>query len=346
MDTPHDPLADQPHYPIPGTITVMSSTPTPAIDIPPPPPRRRYRSRTRQQILAPLLLFGLTCVATFWAGSSPNIQFMRHDFVNRVFPQFGGVADGVVLIGRWQDGFIYMSAVMAILLAHEMGHFLQALRYGVPASLPFFIPMPFTPLGTMGAVIGMQGSEADRKELFDIGLSGPLAGLLVALPIAWIGIQQAIPIPMNFKFDPHDYHLQDPLLFKLMMQKLHPELLPGQELAINPLLMAGWVGMLITGLNMLPISQLDGGHVSYSLFGRGSFWLARGVVVAAVCFIFFAGVYGWLVMLFLVTMIGVQHPPTANDQVELGWGRRILGLASLAIPVLCLAPNPISAIGN
>ena len=115
---------------------------------------------------------------------------------------------------------------------------------------------------------------------------------------------------------------------------------------MNPLLMAGWVGMLITGLNMLPISQLDGGHVSYALFGKGSFWLARGVVVAAVCFIFFAQVYGWMVMLLLVTMIGVQHPPTANDRVELGWGRRILGLASLAIPVLCLAPNPISAIGN
>ena len=189
----------------------------------------------------------------------------------------------------------------------------------------------------------MQGSEADRKELFDIGLSGPLAGLLVALPITWIGIQQAQPFPMNV---PAGIHYQDPLLFKVLMQKLHPELLPGQELTMNPLLMAGWVGMLITGLNMLPISQLDGGHVSYALFGKGSFWIARGVVVAALAFMLITGVYGWMVMLFLVTMIGVQHPPTANDRVELGWGRRILGLASLAIPVLCLAPNPISAIGN
>ena len=223
-----------------------------------------------------------------------------------------------MLIGRWHDGLVYMAAVMGILLAHEMGHFVQAVRYGVPASLPFFIPMPFTPLGTMGAVIGMQGSEADRKELFDIGLSGPLAGLLVALPITWIGIQQAEPFPLNV---PAGIHYQDPLLFKVLMQKLHPELLPGQELTMNPLLMAGWVGMLITGLNMLPISQLDGGHVSYALFGKGSFWIARGVVVAALAFMRITGVYGWMVMLLLVMLIGIQHPPTANDRVELGWGR-------------------------
>ncbi|HVU85864.1 MAG TPA: site-2 protease family protein [Pirellulales bacterium] len=340
MSTPYEPFSDQPPYPASSTITVASG-PVPESQIPPLPPRR-YRTRPRR-VLLPALLFVATCVATFWAGSNPSIQIMRHDFVNQVFPGFGGGADGIMLIGRWHDGLVYMMAVMGILLAHEMGHFIQAVRYGVPASLPFFIPMPFTPLGTMGAVIGMQGSEADRKELFDIGLSGPLAGLVVALPIAWIGIQQAQPFPMNA---PSGIHFQDPLLFRVLMQKLHPELLPGQELTMNPLLMAGWVGMLITGLNMLPISQLDGGHVSYALFGKGSFWLARAVVVAAVAFMLISGVYGWMVMLLLVTMIGVQHPPTANDRVELGWGRRLLGLASLAIPVLCLAPNPISAIGN
>ncbi|MES1213745.1 MAG: site-2 protease family protein [Singulisphaera sp.] len=341
MDNPQHPLADQPSFTTPSTITVTAG-PAPTYSQIPPLPPRRFGAPPRR-VLLPVLLFAATCLTTFWAGSSPSVQIMRHEFVNRVFPNFGGGADGIVLIGRWHDGLVYMLAVMGILLAHEMGHFLQALRYGVPASLPFFIPMPLTPLGTMGAVIGMQGSEADRKELFDIGLTGPLAGLLVALPITWIGIQQAQPFPMNVQAG---LLYQDPLLFKVLMQKLHPELLPGQELTMNPLLMAGWVGMLITGLNMLPISQLDGGHVSYALFGKGSFWIARGVVAAAVCFIFFAEVYGWMVMLLLVTMIGIQHPPTANDRVELGWGRRILGLASLAIPVLCLAPNPISAIGN
>src|SRR5262249_45528911 len=147
-------------------------------------------------------------------------------------------------------------------------HFIQAVRYGVPASLPFFIPMPFTPLGTMGAVIGMQGSDADRKELFDIGLTGPLAGLFVALPLTWYGIQVAHPFPLNV---PAGLHFQDPLLLKGMMWYLRPDLQAGQELTMNPFLMAGWVGMLITGLNMLPISQLDGGHVAYAILGRRAY---------------------------------------------------------------------------
>jgi len=343
MDTPHEPLADGPLAPLSGTIATTADPLPDMRQMPPLPPRRR--SPVPRRILLPVLLFAATCLTTFWAGSGPpSIQMLRHDVVNQLFPRLGGNADGIMLIGRWHDGLVYMLAVMGILLAHEMGHFVQAVRYGVPASLPFFIPMPLTPLGTMGAVIGMQGSEADRKELFDIGLSGPLAGLLVAIPVAWIGIQQAQPFPLQPVGQ--TIHFQDPLLFKMMMQRLHPELLPGQELTMNPLLMAGWVGMLITGLNMLPISQLDGGHVSYALFGRGSYWIARAVVAAAVGFILIAGVYGWMVMLLLVTLIGVQHPPTANDNVELGWGRRLLGLASLAIPVLCLAPNPISVLGN
>ena len=164
---------------------------------------------------------------------------------------------------------------MGILLAHEMGHFLQALRYHVPASLPFFIPMPISQLGTMGAVIGMQGSNANRKELFDIGLSGPWAGLVVAIPVSIAGILQAsyvVPppgIPADFA---------DPLIFRLLMAWFRPDLPEGAELIMNPLLMAGWVGMLITGLNMLPVSQLDGGHVTYAP-SANAHYIARGFLL-------------------------------------------------------------------
>ncbi len=230
------------------------------------------------------------------------------------------VAD--ILHYGWPAGLKYMVAVMSILMAHEMGHFLQAVRYKVPASLPFFIPMPLPPIGTMGAVIAMPSSRADRRQLFDIGISGPLAGLVLAIPIAWFGIQTArvetIPVDPGGGFV-----LQDPLLFKAFIRILHPDIKPGHDLMLNPFWLAGWVGMLITGLNMMPISQLDGGHVSYALFGRRpAHALAWLMVAAAIIFIVHSGRYEWMLMLALVVYIGPAHPPTSDDYVPLGWGRR------------------------
>jgi len=339
MDSSHptsaEPLPpDQAKYiPVPGNlppstppIRVLANLYRSGFDRSPPPTDRR--------VLLPVLLFIITCASTYWAMLRPEIVFTDHVLVN------GRIGKAIGASGQWHDAWIYMLCVMGMLLAHEMGHFIQCLRYRIPASLPYFIPMPFTPIGTMGAVIGMQGSSADRKQLFDIGISGPLAGLVVALPLVWIGIKQAIPFPPEAL---PQYHLQDPLLFQLLIHYLHPELPAGQELLINPVLMAGWVGMLITGLNMFPIAQLDGGHVSYALFGeRGAGWVARGVMVLSISYMIFSGVYTWLIMLMLVMYIGIDHPPTANDRAHLGWGRRILGLASLLIPILCFTPNPIS----
>lgn len=330
-------------------------------------PRRPVQRVERRRVGLPLFLFAATCLSTFWAGSWAGIiemhavgakqvgedrlfvlkeGWVEEPAVGQGRPGPGEAAtplNGFAILGRWWDGVVYMLAVMAIILSHEMGHFIQAVRYKVPASFPFFIPMPFTPLGTMGAVIGMQGSKADRKELFDIGLTGPLAGLVVAIPIAWYGIMIAEPAPVS----PHGaftYIFGDPLLFKLIIKYLHPELKPGMELAANPIYLAGWVGMLITGLNMLPVSQLDGGHVSYALFGRYGHWVARAFMVVAILYVAFARVYGWAIMLLLVMFIGVDHPPTSNDQAELGWPRRIVGALSLAIPIFCLSPNPLQIV--
>ena len=133
--------------------------------------------------------------------------------------------------------------------------------------------------------------------------------------------------------------LGDPLIFRLMAHYLRPDI--AADAILNkgqPLLMAGWVGMLITGLNMMPISQLDGGHVIYGLFGRRAKIVSRGFMIAAILFIVFGEHYNWTIMLVLVIVLGVDHPPTRDDQVPLGWWRRIFGLASLAIPVLCFTP--------
>lgn len=211
-------------------------------------------SRRSRRVFLPVFLFVATCLSTFIAGAldwDPGTHVLHETVGQRIAE-------------NWQQGLIYAAAVIGILLTHEMGHFIQTVRYGVPASLPFFIPIPFLPTGTMGAVIGMEGSRADRKQLFDIGISGPWAGLIVALPIIWFGIQQA-----EVMKDGAEVMLGDPLIFKLMASYLKPGISPDAILnKNNPLLMAGWVGMLITGLNMLPVSQLDGGHVIYGLFGR------------------------------------------------------------------------------
>jgi membrane-associated protease RseP (regulator of RpoE activity) len=285
-----------------------------------------FTARKRQRrVYLPVFLFLATCVSTFIAGAlnwSPDTYIASGLIVRQIF-------------ANWQQGLIYAAAVIGILLTHEMGHFLQTLRYRVPSSLPFFIPVPFLLTGTMGAVIGMEGSRADRRQLFDIGISGPWAGLLVALPITWFGILSATEMKL-----PAPIVLGDPLIFKLMSHYLRPDIAPDAILnKNNPLLMAGWVGMLITGLNMLPISQLDGGHVIYGLFGRRAIWVARAFLVAAILFIVLGEHYNWTVMLVLVILLGVDHPRTRDDNVKLGWGRWLFGFASLAIPVLCFTPR-------
>lgn len=278
--------------------------------LPPVPPERPAIGR----VALPVALFLASCATTYYVG-------------NYMFGPEGGL--------------IYMGSVMAIIFTHEMGHFLQSLRYRVPASLPYFIPMPLSYIGTMGAVIGMAGSRADRKEMFDIGISGPLAGLVLCVPATVYGVWIATPVTNPAMTGPVEFG--DPLLIKLLIGWLHPDWGYGANIYTNPFLHAGWVGLLITGLNMMPVSQLDGGHVAYCLFGRRAHWVARGVILAAIAFIaFYPQAMGWVLMIALVLLIGPDHPPTSDDTVELGWPRKIIGFASLAIPLFCLAPIPLS----
>lgn len=272
--------------------------------------------RRRRRWVVPLVLFLATLASTFFAGMAS-----------------GRPTDPV------RNGLLYMAGVMAILVTHEMGHFLQCLRNRVPASWPYFIPMPLNLLGTMGAVIVMGAGRANRRALFDIGLTGPLAGLLVALPLLAYGVATADVVRES---PPGTLRIGDPLLLRLMIRLLRPNLPLDVELWFNPLLQAGWVGLFMTGLNMLPVGQLDGGHVSYALFGRKSYLLAWGALGAAAVYIALSRQYAFSVMLVLVMLLGPLHPPTADDRVPLGFWRTCLGLASLVLPVLCVPPTLIS----
>ncbi len=292
------------------------------------------RSGPRRRLVLPILLFVATCLSTFWVGAADwRPQTME------------SMADMQIKIAtNWRQGLTYMGAVLAILLTHEMGHFLQTVRYRIPASYPLCIPVPFSIIGTMGAVISMDGMKANRKQIFDIGIAGPLAGLVVAAPILYIGVKQ---LNLADPGAPHDIQLYNPVIVRWMIEWMHPQWVDRAAWIsisqLNPYFMAGWVGMLITGLNMLPVSQLDGGHTIYALFGRDAYKIARTFIVIAIIYVVLkleqAAI--WTPMLILVILLGIHHPPTSDDSVELDDFRWLLGVASMAIPVLCF---PLQAI--
>jgi len=188
----------------------------------------------------------------------------------------------------------------------------------------------------MGAVIGMEGSRANRRQLFDIALAGPVAGLVVAVPLLAAGMLRGAAVPAA------ENPFALPLLARGLLAAVRPDLTPGATIAPNALFMAGWVGLLVTGLNMIPISQLDGGHVAYAVFGRRGNWLARAVLLAAIATIVGLGQYNWVVMVVVVTLLGVDHPPIRDEDRPPGALRTCLGLAAFLIPLVTFMPEPLA----
>lgn len=271
-------------------------------------------------------------------SKNPSRRVRRPALRQRYFLA-GGLFLATVLSTIIVGGFVYSAAVMAILLFHEMGHYLQAKRYHVPASLPYFIPMPINPLGTMGAVIVQAAGFANRKALFDIAISGPLAGLLLALPITYWGLTQSEYKP--FPDQPGTLIFGDPLILSWMAEWILGPQPEGKEIVLNPLLFAGWVGIFITALNLIPIGQLDGGHILYTLLGRKAHYVAMGIVFGAAGCMYWYGSYHYAMMLVLVLLMGVKHPPTSNDAIELGWPRIILGWLTLLFIIVGFTPEII-----
>ena len=256
-------------------------------------------------------------------------------------PMDGGLAEfRRLMLTNWPIGLTYMAGVIGILLLHEFGHFFAILIYKIPASYPIFLPMPFSPIGTFGAIIvGMRSDDPNRKQLFDIGIAGPIGGLILAIPLTFIGISQ-----LDLTIVPrHGFGFHLPLAMHwLALWYEVPGYVPGEPVWINqltPVFAAAWLGLIITGLNMMPISHLDGGHVTYCLFGKKSHWLARACLISAIAFM----VYHWslilLVMVVLILYVGTDHPETSDDSVKLGPVRWVIGLASLSIPILCFPPQ-------
>ena len=297
----------------------------------PQPPARRPRR------LLPLLLFLATCLSTFFVGGQ---MFGRSQLVPGIFP---GESPKLLMevASMLAGGLKYSLGLMAILFAHEMGHFLQARRYGVPASWPWFIPMPFSPLGTMGAVIVQASGHADRKQMFDIGISGPLAGLVLAIPITICGLHDSRIVNIDafgggFSFG------NPPLLEWLAERQFGRALLPNEDIVMTPFLHAGWVGILVTALNLMPIGQLDGGHILYGLIGRKAHRVAITFLWGAIFWMYFTGNWSYAVIVVMLLVMGARHPPTRDDTVPLGGVRVVLGWLTLAFVLVGFTPTPIS----
>jgi membrane-associated protease RseP (regulator of RpoE activity) len=240
--------------------------------------------------------------------------------------------------------------LVAILLSHEMGHYVACRYHRVDATLPHFIPSPWIPLGwtvwmplsfvgTFGAVIRIRAPFPQRRALFDIGVAGPLAGFLVALPVLFLGVREA-----TFESVPTDgsggLQLGDPLLFTLALRFLHGEIAPGLTPVLGPLGLAAWFGLFMTALNLIPIGQLDGGHITYALLPRFAARISR--VMSWVCLALAYFGPSWILWSILLRVLGRRHPPTLDDREPVGRARVLVGLLSLVVFVLCFMPEPVA----
>lgn len=235
-------------------------------------------------------------------------------------------------------GCTYSIPLMLILFCHEMGHFLQALRNKVPASLPYFIPLPLPPLGTMGAVILQGRGAADRRKMFDIAVSGPIAGLIITLPILIYGIYTS---GYQWRMFGPAFEFGQPLLVQWLINGIHGPPPLGQVFEWNGWATAGWVGIFVTAMNLLPVGQLDGGHIMYTLIRKPAHYVAWGIIVVAVATMIYMRMFSYVLLLILLTMTGPRHPPTSNDNMPLGWHRHVIGWLTLSFLIIGFTPQPI-----
>ena len=263
----------------------------------------------------------------------------------------------------WLNGPYFSATLMGILLCHELGHYVVGRHHGVPVSLPYFIPLPFS-LGTMGAVIRMDKPIQDRNKLFDVGAAGPVAGLIVAIPLLVIGLHLSEVGPSS----PDDMIEGNSILYALLKLAVFGRWLPGGgvDVQLHPMAFAGWVGLLVTMINLIPIGQLDGGHVARAALGQShEKWSARlhvvlpfvGIAVSGTMFalalaaghdvgfaLFYAS-YGftpwcmWFLLLaFMKRQGGEYHPPVGDALLDPA--RRLRAIGMLVIFVLIATPVP------
>jgi membrane-associated protease RseP (regulator of RpoE activity) len=254
-----------------------------------------------------------------------------------------------VAVSYWNlafGGLWYSLTILAILGAHEMGHYLACRFYRIDASLPYFIPLPpdfFIGFltGTLGAVIRIRAPFINKAQLFDVGVAGPIAGFLVAVPaLIWgIAMSRLVVLPERFI----GLELGEPLLFQLAIRLVWGVTPEGYSLNMHPMAFAAWFGLFATMFNLVPFGQLDGGHIAYAVFGRRARHIYVGAAVACVGLVRFSLTWVLLaaLMILVLFLFGPQHPPVLDESVTLDRSRRWVAAFALLMFLVCFTPAPI-----
>ncbi|HRW08253.1 MAG TPA: site-2 protease family protein [Caldilineaceae bacterium] len=304
--------------------------------------------KQRSNIWINVVLFAITVISTMWVGMSLSEAAVDFNSVSDLFRP-----SNIIL------GWPFALTLLGILGAHEFGHYFAARYHKVAVTLPYFIPMPFG-FGTLGAFIRLKEPVPDQRKLFDIGVAGPLAGLVLAIPLYFIGMQtsRVEPIPPNLQGQPMMI-MGNSLLTQVVnlytFGRILPDPVTGEDAFIGAVALGAWIGLFVTALNLLPVGQLDGGHTVYSLFGKKARYInltAMGLLaISAVAgievvqqylpFLAYIGYTGWFLWLGLIFfVIGPFHPPALDDVTTLDTPRRLVGYLMILIFILTFVPVP------
>jgi membrane-associated protease RseP (regulator of RpoE activity) len=277
-----------------------------------------------------------------FTGLSVNVTMLLLTVLTTVF--FGGaynwsqyVGEPLLSLDAILNGTVFFTLpLLAILGFHEMGHYVVAKRYKMQASLPFFIPS-IPPLGTFGAFISMRDPLPSRRALLDVGASGPLVGFAIAIPVTLAGLFLTAAHPHVLLPVGNEFQVTQSSLFYGFLKLFFP--MP-ENVAPHPLAFAGWVGLFVTAINLLPAGQLDGGHIARALLGNRQSLISWGAIGLLVLM----GAYysGWFIFAFLILLIGVRHPPPLNDLSRLDAGRTLVGIAAVVILVSTFVVQPFT----
>ncbi|MEO0074566.1 MAG: site-2 protease family protein [candidate division WOR-3 bacterium] len=271
-----------------------------------------------KSLILSLSLFLLTLVSTLTIGSLNRGGNLFHNFKDIFL------------------GIPFSFSLLVILSGHELGHYFVARKNKVSVSLPYFLPIPHPLIGTMGAFIKIKSIIPNRKVLIRIGIAGPLIGFIITIPITIIGIKlsKITEIPQTETV----FRLGSSLLFFLFTKIIHSSLPSGYDIVLHPMAFAGWLGMFITAINLLPLSQLDGGHIAYAILGKKHKYL----IISLLALLGFLGIIwpGWFFLILLILVFGLAHPPAQDEITPINKNDKILAIIGLIIFALAFIPNP------
>jgi membrane-associated protease RseP (regulator of RpoE activity) len=267
-----------------------------------------------------LLLFLLTFMSTlFWGALHAGADLLKEP-------------------GKIYMGLPFALTLMTILLCHELSHYFTSQRHGVKATLPYFIPAP-TIIGTFGAFIKMKSPIATREALIDIGASGPIAGFIIAVIATVIGLNMSQVVSVAQTRG--GLNLGDSILFSLLSRMILGVTPSGYDILLNPVAFAGWIGLFVTSINLIPVGQLDGGHIAYALLGDRQIKLSILLIVVMALLGLFLW-QGWAIWAVLLIILGLRHPPVLYWGPELDSNRKFVGWLSLVIFILTFIPVPFN----